>query len=120
MDYTPEGVMAGLGAAVTALVSGGLWFRKKIRDDKVDGAGADSIQRSVDVNDKVLASLQADYERLVKRVETLEKQVTHLTEKLASVRLIALDCYQLANECDCVGENRQRLLNHLKQIIKDA
>jgi uncharacterized coiled-coil protein SlyX len=120
MDYSPEGVIAGLGAAVTALVSGGLWFRKKMRDDGVDGAGSDSVKRSVEVNDKVLANMQAELTRLAKRVDVLEEQVTHLTQKLANVRLIALDCYQLASDCACEGENRARLLEHLKQIIRDA
>jgi hypothetical protein len=57
---------------------------------------------------------------LTTRIDELETRVEHLTEKLASVRLVALDCYQVANECACTGENRARLLMYLKTIIKDS
>lgn len=120
MEYSSEGIVAGIFAGIPTIIGGLYWLRKKIRDDKLDSKGAESAENGLKISDKVLANMQTELDRLAKRVDVLEKQVAHLTEKLANVRLIALDCYQLATECECANENRQRLLEHLKSIIKES
>ena len=76
------------------------------------------VREQIRINNGVLINLQKEMVRLTERVAELEGKVDALTDKLANVRLIALDCYQLVIDCECEG--RERLLAHLKQIIKDA
>lgn len=109
-----------LGAGVGALITLGVTLREYFKREKIDGAFNDSQLKGIRGNDKVLDNLVDEVARLSARISELENKVENLTEKLATVRLIALDCYQIANECDCAGDNRALLLNHLKQIIKDA
>lgn len=113
-------LIGSLGAAATALTTGGFALRSYFKRERVSDASDKSAINGFQGNDKVLANLVAEVERMGIRVSELENKVEHLTDKLAAVRLIALDCYQLANECDCAGDNRMRLLEHLKHIIKEA
>lgn len=119
-DLDTNALIGYLGAAVTALTTGGFALRSHFKREKVSDASDASAVKGFQGNDKVLANLVAEVERMGVRVSELESKVEHLTDKLATVRIIALDCYQLANECECKGENRVRLLAHLKQIIKEA
>ena len=107
-----------LGAIATALTTGGFALRSYFKREKVANAVDASTVKSHQGNDTVVDI--AEVARLSTRLSELESKVSHLTDKLAAVRLIALDCYQLANECDCNGVNKARLLEHLKQIIRDA
>ena len=109
-----------LGAIATALTTGGFALRSYFKKEKVSDASDSSVVKGFQGNDKVLDNLIAEVARLSVRITELEGKVEHLTDKLAAVRLIALDCYQLANECDCEGTNKAMLLEHLKQIIRDA
>lgn len=109
-----------LGAIATAITAGGFTLRSYFKREKVTDASNDSTVKGFQGNDKVVDNLIAEVARLSTRLTELESKVEHLTDKLAAVRLIALDCYQLANECDCAGANKTRLLEHLKQIIRDA
>jgi hypothetical protein len=109
-----------LGGAVAALTTIGVGIREYLKRDKVSNASDDSTIKGFKGNDSVLDNLVKEVARLSGRVADLESKVEHLTDKLAAVRLIALDCYQLANECECSGANKERLLTHLKQIIRDA
>ena len=109
-----------LGAAATALTTGGFALRSYFKREAVSNVSDASTVKGIQGNDKVLDNLVTEVARLSKRISELETKVEHLTDKLAAVRLIALDCYQLANECDCNGVNKARLLEHLKQIIRDA
>ena len=109
-----------LSAIATAITAGGFTLRKYLRTEKVSDASDSSTVKGFKGNDAVVDNLIAEVARLSTRLTELEDKVSHLTDKLAAVRLIALDCYQLANECDCDSENKARLLIHLKQIIRDA
>lgn len=119
-DLDTNALIGYLGAAATALTTGGFALRTYFKRELVTDASDASAVKGFQGNDRVLANLVAEVERMGLRVTDLESKVEHLTDKLAAVRLIALDCYQLANECECDGDNRVRLLAHLKQIIKEA
>lgn len=119
-EFDPNGLGGYIGTAVasliTAVVGTGAYFRSK----KVSDAESESAVKGFKGNDAVLENVLKEIKRLTDRVEALEATVAHLTDKLANVRLVALDCYQLANECECEGEERERLLEHLRTIIRDA
>lgn len=107
------GVGGGIGAGV-------MYLRKIFRDMGLENAGQGAAQNGLAISQSVLKDINDELRRHSERIEELEGKVAELTTKLANVRLIALDCYQLANECDCNSGNRARLLEHLRQIIKDA
>jgi hypothetical protein len=119
-EFDPNGLGGYIGTAVAALITAvvgtGAYFRSK----KVSDAESESTVKGFKGNDAVLENVLKEIKRLTDRVEALEATVAHLTDKLANVRLVALDCYQLANECECEGEERDRLLEHLRTIIRDA
>ena len=109
-----------LGAIATAVTAGGFTLRNYFKHEKVTDASNYSKVKGFLGNDKVVDNLVSEVARLSTRLTELEDKVEHLTDRLAAVRFIALDCYQLATECDCAGANKTRLLEHLKQIIKNA
>lgn len=119
-EYDPSTATGLISGVVAALVAVGVAAREYLKREKFSDAGRDSAIGGIAANDKVLANLVGEVARLTTRIDELETRVEHLTEKLASVRLVALDCYQVANECACTGENRARLLMYLKTIIKDS
>ena len=119
-EYDPSSTTTLIGTATAALLAVGVAAREYLKREKLTDASRDSTVSGITANDKVLTNLVAEVARLTKRIEELEARVEHLTDKLANVRVIALDCYQIANECDCIGDNRARLLEHLKTIIRDA
>ncbi len=114
-------LIGSLSAIATALTTAGFALRSYFKKEKVADASDSSAIKGFQGNDKVLDNLVAEVARLTTRLTEVEAKVDHLTDKLAAIRLIALDCYQLANECSCADdENKARLLAHLKQIIRDA
>ena len=119
-DFSTSEVSGIIATTLTALTATAVGIRRYLKDDRISSAQTDSTVAGIGANDKILNNLVAEVARLVGRVDVLEGQVESLTNKLASIRLIALDCYQIANECQCHPESRDRLLAHLKQIIKDA
>ena len=119
-DISTTELITYLGTAATALTTTGFALREYFKREKITNASDASTVKGIQGNDAVLDNLIAEVARLSTRITDLETKVEHLTDKLAAVRLIALDCYQLASECECCGDNRERLLMHLKQIIKDA
>ena len=119
-DYSANEVVGIVAGATAALGTLGVSIREYLKREKV-GNAADAAQiGGLGANTQIIGAMREELNRLAVRVDVLEKQVDALTDKLANVRLIALDCYQLANECDCEGAHKARLLDHLKQIIKDA
>ena len=119
-DYDPTTATTLIGGVAAALVAMGVAAREYLKREKFTDASRDSAVSGIAANDRVLTNLVAEVARLTARIDELEAKVEHLTDKLASVRLIALDCYQIANECECCGDNRARLLEHLKTIIREA
>jgi hypothetical protein len=119
-EFDPNGlggyIGTAVGALITAVVGTSAYFSRK----KVSDAESESAVKGFKGNDAVLENVLKEIKRLTDRVEALEATVAHLTDKLANVRLVALDCYQLANECGCEGEERELLLEHLRTIIRDA
>lgn len=110
------GIITGALAALTTLAIG---VREYLKREKVSTAQDNSTVKGISANDTVIANMQVEMQRLTKIVEKMQRQINRLTGKLASVRMVAIDCYALANECDCTGENRRVLLAHLKTIITD-
>lgn len=119
-DYDASQVTAALIAVSGALAAGVLYLRKIFNGIGLENSGQGAAQAGLAISQSVLKDINDELKRHSERIEELEGKVAELTTKLANVRLIALDCYQLANECDCNSENRARLLEHLRQIIKDA
>ena len=96
-DYDPNSTIGIIGAAATALIGLGVAAREYLKRERVGNAQDNSTVAGIGANDKVLSNLVAEVARLTARIDELEEKVEHLTAKLANVRLIALDCYQLAN-----------------------
>lgn len=119
-EFDPNGlggyIGTAVGALITAVVGTSAYFSRK----KVSDAADESTVKGFKGNDAVLENLVKEVARLASRIKELEDKVEHLTDKLANVRLVALDCYQLANECECAGDERDLLLEHLRTIIRDA
>lgn len=117
-DLATNGLlMTGGGGALVALA---LYLRRVFKAMGLEDAQRDAAVNGVAANDQVLANMRAEIDRLGSRISALETKVEELTTKLANVRAVALDCYSLATECECHGEARDRLLEHLKQIIREA
>lgn len=117
-SWIQSGITISAGGG--ALVALAFYLRRVFK-----GMGLEDVQRAAAVSaseasETILSNLQAEVDRLSKRVETLEGQVHHLTEKLANVRLSALECYEIALSCHCDSNTRDDLLDKLRHIIKDA
>jgi hypothetical protein len=119
-EVDPSGLGGYLGSAAAALIAAVVGTSAYFSRKRVTDASDESAVKGFKGNDVVLDNLTKEVKRLTERLEKLEGLVSHLTDKLANVRLVALDCYQLANECECDGEARERLLEHLRTIIRDA
>jgi len=108
------------GASVTivaALAFARDWLKSRVLTD----TNRDAAINGVEINQAVLRNLQEEVARLNKRVFEVEAKVEELTHKLANVRMVAIDCYSIASNCDCANtENKRKLLEHLKQIIRDS
>lgn len=113
-----KGLATLVGGSVVAVIATLFGAREWLKSRVLTDTNRDAAINGVEINNGVLINLQKEMVRLTERVAELEGKVDALTDKLANVRLIALDCYQLATDCEC--EWRERLLAHLKQIIKDA
>lgn len=117
-SWIQSGITISAGGG--ALVALAFYLRRVFK-----GMGLEDVQRAAAVSaseasETILSNLQAEVDRLSKRVETLEGQVHHLTEKLANVRLSALECYEIALSSHCDSNTRDDLLDKLRHIIKDA
>lgn len=119
-EFDPAGLGGYIGTAVAALITAVVGTSAYFNKKKVNDAESESTVKGFKGNDAVLENLLKEVKRLTERLEEVEGKVAHLTDTLANIRLIALDCYQLANECECGDENRKRLLEHLRTIIRDA
>ena len=119
-EVDPSSLGTWIGGGIAAIVAAAISLQAYFAKKKVSDASDESAVKGFKGNDSVLDNLRAEIERLSKRMADLEAKVEHLTDKLANVRLVALDCYQLATDCDCAGESRERLLEHLRTIIKEA
>lgn len=109
-------ISAGAGAIV-ALV---MYIRRIFKNMGLEDAQMESTSKAMSANDAVLDNLQSEVYRLSKRVGVLEEQVAQLKEKLANVRLMALECYEIALQCNCANETRHELLDRIREIIKQA
>lgn len=109
-------ISAGTGAIV-ALV---MYIRRIFKNMGLEDAQMESTSKAMSANDVVLDNLQGEVYRLSKRVGALEEQVAQLKEKLANVRLMALECYEIALQCNCANETRHELLDRIREIIKEA
>ena len=119
-EYDPSTATGLISGVAAALVAVGVAAREYLKREKFSDAGRDSAIGGIEANDKVLSNLVSEVARLTKRIEGLEARVEHLTNKLADIRATAMDCYSIANECKCGNEGRDRLLVHLKSIVKES
>jgi hypothetical protein len=119
-EFDLNGIGGYIGTAVGALIASiigtGAYFNKK----KIDDAASDSTVKGYKGNDGLLDRLEKEQIKQGARITELETKIEQLTDKLANVRLIALECFQLANDCECIGEGKDMLREHLKSIIRDA
>lgn len=103
------------------VVALGLYLRRIFKGLSLEDAGNESAKNGLEVNDQVLKNMQFEVGRLAKRVSVLEKQVDELADKLANVRVVALDVYGLVVESNGMDvEAKARIIAHLKQIIQDS
>ena len=97
-DIESNYLIGSLSAIATALTTLGFALRNHLKKEKVSDASDSSTIKGFQSNDKVLDNLVAEVARLTARLNEVEAKVDHLTDKLAAIRLIALDCYQLARD----------------------
>lgn len=115
-----QGVIT-IGGGAGALAGLGLWLRRYFKSMGLEEVAQTSVKAGIESNDKIIANMQVEMERLGKRISVLERQVDDLTDKLANVRVVALDCYSIVLELPGIAdEARARLVTHLKQIIREA
>lgn len=120
-DYDTGSIVTAIGAAALSIVAGLAFVRDWLKSRALTDTNRDAAINGVEINQTVLKNLQEEITRLTKRVAEVEHRVEELTDKLASVRMVAIDCYALANKCSCSDtETKGLLLEHLKQIIRDA
>ena len=128
-DVDQGSIVGGISALIVALGGSAVAVREYFKRSKLTDVNIDSAISGVAANDGVIKNLQEENARLKTDMETMRRQLQseidalrkdldEVIRKLANVRLVALDAYQLATDCDC--DHRDRLLEHLKQIIKDA
>ncbi|MFZ4537886.1 hypothetical protein [Propionivibrio sp.] len=117
-EIEPNNLIGIISGIAGALISIGVGAREYMKRERMGNASQGAEIRGIAAGGTILENLVKEVERLSKRIEALEKQVSELTDKLANVRMIAVDCYSLAVECQ--GDKREQLLEHIKQIIKDA
>ncbi len=119
-ELDPVNLGTWIGGAVTALITSVVGINAYLSRKRVGDAADTSTIIGFKGNDQLLKNLQDELKRLSEKVNEMDTKIDHLTDKLANVRLVALDCYQLATDCGCDDENRTALLNHLRTIIKEA
>lgn len=117
-QFFQHGMSLSVGAG--ALVALAFYIRRIIKGMGLEDAHIQANTSAVNASDAILQNLQAEVMRLSKRVEALEDQVTHLSDKLANVRLVALECYEIALSCECDSGSREQLLARIRDIIKEA
>lgn len=110
-------LMTGGGGALVALA---LYLRRLFKSMGLEDAQREHALNGVAAHEQVLAGMRSEIDRQNNRITALESRVEELATKLANVRAAALDCYALATECECHGDVRDRLIEHLKQIIREA
>lgn len=120
-DYDTSSILVAIGGAAASIIAALVFVRDWIKARALTDTNRDAAINGVEINNTVLKNLQEEITRLTKRVAEVEERVEHLTDKLASVRMVAIDCYALANKCTCDDtETKGLLLEHLKQIIREA
>lgn len=117
-EYDPSIVSAWIAGGSVSIVSALAFAREWMKSRSLTDINRDAAINGVEINNGVLGNLQKEMIRLTARVAELENKLAAVTDTLVSIRLIALDCYQIANSCAC--ETRHQLMDRLTQIIKDA
>jgi archaellum component FlaC len=113
-DLEFMGQVAGSIVAAAATLGGGvIWFRQYVQKLGL-------TESHIGASKEVIDNMREELDRLQERITELEQRVEELTHRLAAVRMVAIDCYSLASECECESESKTRLMDHLKQIIRDS
>lgn len=118
-DYSGGEIGGIVSAALAGLATSAVAIREYLKRERVANAHDSSTVAGISAHDRIIANMQAEIERLSKEQEKMQRQLNRLTGKLASVRMVAIDCYALASECDCNGEHKAMLMAHLKMIVAD-
>lgn len=102
----------GLGALVLI----GKWILRQAIEAKGDVARNDII---TDLREDI-DRLRENERRMESRIEAMESKLTHLVNRLVTVRGHALFAHQVATKFDPItGEPRQHVIDTLTLIIKD-
>lgn len=117
-DYDASTVILSIFGGGGGLLAAGAFLRDYLKGRTLTDANRDAAINGVEINQSVLKNINDELRRHSDRISELEAKVAELTTKLANVRMIAIDCYALANDCECEGKTL--LLNHIKQIIQDS
>lgn len=117
-EYDAGTVILSIFGGGGGLLAIGAFLRDYIKGRALTDANRDAAINGVEINQSVLKNINEELKRHSDRITELEAKVAELTTRLANVRMIAIDCYALANECDCEGKTR--LMEHLKAIISKS
>lgn len=115
-DFSVTELIVG---GVTSLGAISVGVREYLKRERVSNAADNAQIGGLGANAQVIAAMREELNRLAVRVDVLEKQVDALQDKLAGVKMIAIDCYAIASK-QPHSQEQQTLLDHLKQIIKEA
>jgi hypothetical protein len=117
-EFDPSGVGGYIGTAVSSLIVAVLGTREYMSRKKVGDAADNSAVNTYQSGDKVLDSLVKEVTRLTAEVAKMRTELDEMKDKEAQAKILAIDCYAIASECDCEHERRAELLEKLLRIIK--
>lgn len=119
-DYNSNDLSVLVATAVTALGGVAVAARKWLRSEKVEDARTQTLLGGQRAGDMVVENLVKEVARLTAQMSEMRVELDQLKDRMNTVKMLAMDCFELANVCECEGDTREKLKDHLKSIMRES
>ena len=119
-DYNANDLILMVGTGVTALGGIAVGIRKYFRDDRIAEAEARTKLGGQRAGDIVVENLVKEVARLTAQMAEMRTELDELKDRMVTVKMLAMDCFEMASACECEGDTRDKLKAHLKTIMRES
>ena len=119
-EYSPNELMTLVAAGVTTLGTIAVGVRKWVRSERVAEAENHTRLGGQRAGDIVVGNLVKEVARLTTQMAEMRVEIDELKDRMITVKMLAMDCFEMASACVCEGDTRDKLKAHLKSIMRES